>query len=110
MDILLIVVVVFVLFAWSRALLRFKEKAIRINEFIFWTCVWASLVVLTIFRTKLSIIADVVGVQRPLDAIIYFSIVITLYLIFRLYVKIESVEQNVTKVVREIAIQGKKQK
>ena len=104
MDILLIVVTFFVLFAWSRALLRFRDRAIKILEFIFWTIIWASVITLTAFRTKLSFVADIAGLRRPVDVLIYFSIVLLFYLIFRLYVKIEGMEQNMTKLVREIAI------
>ncbi len=110
MDILLILVTVFVLFAWSRAFLRFKDKAIRPREFIFWTIIWSGVVILTAFRTKLSFIADSFGINRPVDVIIYFSIVLLFYLLFRLYVKIDSLEQSMTKVVRETAIKQARKK
>ncbi|MBI4149877.1 DUF2304 family protein [Candidatus Woesearchaeota archaeon] len=108
MDILLIIVVLFVLFAWSRALLRYRDHAISLGEFIFWTFIWGAVIALTTFRTRLSFVADIAGLKRPVDVLIYFSIVLLFYLLFRLYVKMESVEQNMTKVIREIAHQRRK--
>jgi len=108
MDILLIIVTVFVLFAWSRALLRFRDRAIALREFTLWTVIWVSVIALTALRTRLSFVADIAGLRRPVDVIIYFSIVLLFYLIFRLYVKIESMEQDMTKVAREIAIKRRK--
>lgn len=110
MDTLLIIVVLFVLFAWSRALLRFRDRAISLREFVFWTIIWGGIVVLTIFRKQLNFLSSIGGVQRPVDVLIYGGIVLLFYLTFRLYVKFQSLEQNVTLLVREIAIRGKKQK
>ena len=108
MDILLIIVVLFALFAWSRAFLRFREHAIRLNEFIFWTVIWGAIVVLTAFRTQLGFIADVVKLRRPVDVLIYFSIVLLFYMTFRLYVKLDSLEQNMTTLARETAMREAK--
>ncbi|MBU1854341.1 MAG: DUF2304 domain-containing protein, partial [Nanoarchaeota archaeon] len=50
------------------------------------------------------------GIGRPIDVVIYASIIVLFYLIFRMYVKIESMEQNITKVVREVTINNPKKK
>ena len=107
-DILLIIVAIFALFAWSRALLRFRDRAISMREFIFWTLIWGCAMALTAFRTQLDFLTAVLGIPRPVDVAVYFSIILLFYLMFRLYVKIESVEQNLTKIVREIAVRRKK--
>ena len=52
-------------------------------------------------KTPLS---SILGIARGADLIVYVSVVLLFYLIFRLYVKMEKIEQDVTKVVRKIAI------
>lgn len=52
-------------------------------------------------------IAKLVGVGRGVDFIIYISIISLFYLVFRMFVKIEDVEREITKLVRKLAIEEK---
>ena len=107
-DILLIVITIFALFAWSRALLRFKDKVISFRAFLFWSVIWGGAIVFTALRKRIGFVADVTGIQRPVDVLLYCSVILLFYLMFRLYVKIDALEQNLTKVVREVAIRLEK--
>lgn len=98
----------FVTFAASRAMLRAKDKKISIAELFFWLGIWGGLIFVVFFPEFTSYIANLVGIGRGIDVIIYTSIGLLFYLIFRLYVKIEEVEQEITKLVREMAITRKK--
>ncbi len=51
MDILLVLVTLFVLFAWSRAMLRFRDRVITLKEFIFWSVIWGGAIVLAVKST-----------------------------------------------------------
>lgn len=106
-----IVIIVFALFAWSRAYLRFKDEKITSKEFIFWSLVWIVGIIIVMLPNTTFYLASLFGIKRGVDLIIYVSIVLLFYLVFRLYVKIETIEQDITKVVREIAIsKGKKKR
>jgi len=104
MNIIEIIIVLFALFAFSRAVLRLKDKAISIREFIFWTIVWISLITLTLLRKQLGFIGELSGLGDPFKIIVMISIVLLFYLMFRLYVKLDRTEQQITKCVREISI------
>jgi len=52
--------------------------------------------------------AEIIGLRRGVDVVIYSSIGILFYMLFRLYIKFEEREQEITKVVREIALLKKK--
>jgi len=108
LTIIQITAVIFVTFAASRALLRAKDKKISIGELLFWLAVWSGLIFVVFFPTFTSYIAQIVGIGRGIDVIIYSSIGLIFYLIFRLYVKLEEMDHNITKVVREISLQKKK--
>ena len=103
-----IIAVVFVLFVSSRAFLRFKDKKISIAELLFWLCVWFSLIFVVFFPDLASKMANIIGIGRGADFILYFSIAMLFYLIFRLYVKLEETEREITILVRELAITKKK--
>ncbi|MFC1729994.1 DUF2304 domain-containing protein [candidate division KSB1 bacterium] len=101
----------FVLFALSRAVLRFKGRQITLSEFLFWALVWIVVGVLIIIPDTTNALARLFGVGRGVDAIIYISIALLFYLVFRIYVKLENVEQEITKVVREVSLnKGKRGK
>jgi len=109
-SVLQIIVVVFALFAWSRAILRLKDRKIVISEFIFWTVIWAAVVVTSLLPATANAVSTFFGISRPIDLAIYVSILLLLYLTFRMYVKHEQLEQEMTKLVREIAVKLPKHK
>ncbi len=105
-----IVVVIFAVFAWSRALLRLRDRKISFWEFVFWTIIWAAVAVTSLLPQTADIVSDFFGVSRPIDLAVYVSILLLLYLVFRLYVKQEQQVQETTKLVRTIAIKHPKRK
>ncbi len=105
-----IMAVVFVTFAASRAVLRAKDKKINMIELLFWLGIWGGLIFVVFFPSVISYIANLLGIGRGIDVIVYTSIGLLFYLIFRLYVKLEESEREITKVVREISFINKKRK
>ena len=103
-----IIAVLFVLFVSSRAFLRFKDRKISVAELFFWLCIWSGLIVVVFLPDLASGLANIIGIGRGADFIIYFSIAMLFYLIFRLYVKLEETEREITVLVRESAIAKKK--
>lgn len=107
-TIIQILIILFAIFAWSRAFLRLKDKTIKINEFIFWSIIWASLIIFSASPVLLSTLSTFVGIQRATDFAVYTSIIILFYLIYRIYAKIEKQEQDITRIVRNISLKRKK--
>ena len=105
-----IVAVVFITFTASRSILRAKDKKISLRELLFWLAVWGTLLFVVFFPHITTYIATWAGIGRGIDVIIYASLGILYYLVFRLYVKLEEIEMEITKLVREIAIHSKKKK
>ena len=94
MTILQFFAIIFSLFALSRVLLRTKDKKLTIPEFVFWIFIWSGLIVLAFVPYVSVALAEVVGIGRGIDFIIYVSVGLLFYLIFRLYIKIEEIEQQ----------------
>ncbi|HLD88587.1 MAG TPA: DUF2304 family protein [Candidatus Nanoarchaeia archaeon] len=99
-----VIVVLFALFALSRAFLRFREGKMSLKEMLFWILLWASVIFVVFFSRMTFIISRIFGIGRGIDLVVYVSIVALFYLIFRIYVKIENIEQDITKIVREVAL------
>ncbi len=104
-----VVVVAFAVFAISRVIFRFKDRKMSAPAFTLWMLIWIAAIVVILLPGTSFFFADILGIQRGADFVVYISIIALFYLVFRLYVKIDSVEKNVTKIVREAAIRkGKK--
>lgn len=101
-------IIVIALFAISRAFLRFKDRKLSGQGFIFWVSLWLLAVVFAFAPHGVSYIADLAGIQRGTDFITYLSIILLFYMIFRIYVRFESFEQDITKITRELALRGAK--
>ncbi|MFH2019837.1 MAG: DUF2304 family protein [archaeon] len=107
-TLLQILSLIFVFFVASRAVLRAKDRKISVGELLFWLCLWFGLIIVVFFPSLTSRLAEFIGVGRGADVILYISIAMIFYLIFRLYVKLEETEREITLLVREIAIKKKK--
>lgn len=104
MVVLQILAGAFALFALTRVLLRGKERRLTWGEMLFWTMVWLVMIVLIILPQASTYIAGILGIGRGVDLFLYVSIIILFYLSFRLYVKFEQLEHEITITVREIAL------
>ena len=94
----------FLLFALSRAFLRFRERAIGFGQFLFWCGLW-SLAFFTIFYPDFSNYwAKILGIGRGADVILYASVIALFYLVFRLHVRMEDLQHDITRLVREITL------
>lgn len=108
MEVIQIVVLLFAVFAFSRALLRYKEGKITGKELFFWSIVWLAVIVVVVLPWTTTVLASMLGIRRGVDLMVYLGVLVLFYLVFRVYVKLEQVEQEITKVVREVAIKKKK--
>ena len=103
-----IVVVLFALFALSRTVLRFKDGNINKKELAFWSSIWIALIVVVFLPGIAGGLAEFLGIGRTIDVLVYAAIVLLFYLIFKLYVKLETIEQEITTIVRKVALRKKK--
>lgn len=99
-----ILVTIFVLFALSRAYLQFRNNNTSLGSFLFWVLIWGGVLFIVYWPNLFNRVAGVFGIQRSIDVVVYFAIISLFYLIFRSYVKIQELEQNITHIVRQIAL------
>jgi len=94
----------FLLFALSRVFLRFKEGGISLGQFLFWCGLWL-LAFFTIFNPGATLYwAKLLGIGRGADVVLYASVIVLFYLVFRLHVFIEDIHHDITQLVREVAL------
>lgn len=101
-----IIFTVFALFAWSRAILRFREKSMNAKELVFWSLLWLSMIIAVYIPGKAFILARLLGLDNGLDALFFISVVVLFYSVYRLYVKSNENEQVITDLVRQLALKN----
>ena len=95
----------FVLIALSKAIYAYKQRGMRAPDCLFWTLVWIGTASIIIFPDATSFIAHLLGIGRGADLIIYTSLLITFYLLFRIHLILARFEQEITEIVRAIALE-----
>lgn len=99
-----ILIIAFAVFALGRAVIKFRAKELSFSWFVFWLVFWIGVAVVVLLPQTTEVVARWIGVGRGVDAAIYLSIVLIFYLLFRVFIKIQSLEKNITKLTREIAV------
>ncbi len=100
--------VLFALFALSRAVIRYKNKKSTFSSMAIWLLIWLSVILVAVLPQTTSFVANLFGIGRGVDLVLYLSIILLYYLIYRLYVKMEDTKKDLTSIVRELALKGKK--
>jgi len=100
-QVLVSIVIALILFKTAA---RYRKKEISPRLFGFWVLFWL-LAALLFWMPELSqYVADLLEVGRGVDAVLYISLVILFYLMFKIFNRFERMEREITKLVREIAI------
>ena len=96
-------VTIFIVFALSRVILRFNNKEISFRETFFWLVIWMSILLISLFPNITTSFAQIIGIKRGLDSVILVAILILFYLIFRLYMKINNLDKDITELNTKIS-------
>ncbi len=100
----------FSLFAIVSVIKKRKDGLLGVKGMVFWVLFWLVAVVVVLWPNSATIIANTVGIGRGTDLTLYISVAALFFLLFRLHIKIEAVGRDITKLVRERAIEGVEEK
>ncbi len=102
MTIISIIIFIFCLFALSRVILRSRDNSISFRESLFWVILWTIIIIITAFPQSTDKISKILGVGRGVDASFFIAIITLFYVVFKLYIKIDSLDKNITKLNTEV--------
>ena len=83
---------------------RFRSGKNSVSSFLIWTIIWLFVIIFSVFPESSVIFARAFGITRGLDFIIIVALVFIFYLGVRLYYKIDKLEDDVNKIVKEVAL------
>jgi len=93
-----ILLTIFIAFAIIKLIFRFN---------FWWLFFWIIAIIAVWVPDFLTKIANILGIGRGADLVLYVSVVAVFYLIFKIYVRFEKIERNITKIVRKDSLEEK---
>ena len=72
--------------------------------YILWTLLWLAVIIVALLPQATDPLAQLVGVERGADLLVYIAIVVLAYGLYRVLVRLEKVQKEITEVVRKVAI------
>jgi len=105
-----IVLLVFIVFVILRTIFRFAKKEIRGRELIMWLVFWLLVGGAIAWPQSTDSLAAQVGVSRGADLLVYISVLVLFYIVFRILVHVEKIDREITEVVRKVALKDGEKK
>lgn len=96
--------------AISTIFLHRKKDGLGIRGTAFWILFWLGVDLVVLFPNSSTILANQLGIGRGVDLILYVSVLLIFLVLFRLNVKIEGINRQISKIVRNNAIGNLKKK
>jgi len=104
-----IIALIIIAFFLSRLYWQKRKNHISFNEFLFWLFFWLVAAVLIIGLKFIDrLVADLGFSGSGIQVLFYLSIAILFYSIFRIRLKMEKIEKDITKIVKNIALKDEK--
>lgn len=100
-------IIAFAVLVISRIILSFKNKRISPKTLVFWLGLWVIIPIAFLLPKTGDYLAHLFGLARGADLAVYLSILLIFYLVFRIFVKLEKIEADITAIVRKIALENK---
>ncbi|OGH67350.1 MAG: hypothetical protein A3B90_00650 [Candidatus Magasanikbacteria bacterium RIFCSPHIGHO2_02_FULL_41_13] len=105
-----ILILLFSLFAIVSIFFRRAKDGLGIRATVFWILFWLGVDLVVLVPNSTTVLANKLGIGRGVDLVVYVSILMIFFILFRLNVKIEGINRQITKIVRKNAIDDVKKK
>lgn len=89
---------------------RLQQRSLTLWGAFVWSVLWVGAGTVIVHPRFASIVAELLGVGRGADVVVYFTVLFLLYLVFRIFLRIEKIERDITKIIQHIATQKDKKR
>ena len=103
-------ILAFALFIIIRIVLNFRKRKISSRGMLLWVGLWLIIAIVALLPKTTVFLANILGVSRGTDVAVYFSILLIFFILFKIITKLERIEQEITKIVRHLALKDPKEK
>lgn len=103
-------IIILIILTLVKTAANFKKNKISLPTFLFWLALWLIILVVAIFPQVTGFLANLLGVKRGVDVIIYFSVICIFFILFRIVIRLEKMKQEITEIVRHLSLKEPKEK
>lgn len=102
-----LVLIIVVVLIFIRTIIKLKKKELNTLSFVLWSLFWFCVIGVVIYPNTTVFIANMLGVGRGADVVLYFAIALLFYLVFHVFIKLYKIERDITVITRTIALSEK---
>ena len=96
--------IVLALIAISKSYVDFKGRKESVQMFLLWTLIWIGIVIVAMFPDMIATLVSAGGGSVGIGTFLGMVIVFLFFLVYRMYVRMEGIQQKLALVVRELAL------
>jgi len=104
MDLIQILIIVFIAYVIYRLIIKLNKRELSTQIFLLWLIFWIIVGGIVVLPQTTQLVADWLGVGRGVDVVIYISILVLFYIVFRIFIRIEKIERDITYLVKDISL------
>ena len=91
--------------AVSKSYVDFRARRESLQIFVFWLVTWTGIVVVALFPSIIDVILVTFGGGRTgLGTFFGMAIVFLFFVVYRIYVKVDRIQQTLTKTIQDLAL------
>jgi hypothetical protein len=99
-----ILAVIFALIALRRVVARYRRRGGLTLELVLWLFIFSGIGVVVFIPHRTDAFARWLGVSSGFNALVFMSITALIYAVYRLVSRLHTIERDVTKMVRALAL------
>jgi len=100
-----IIITILVIIALSVIVNKKKANKLSLGQAFTWGIMWLIVLIVFWYPESTNYLANTLGIGRGADLIIYAAILVMFYMLFRMYLTIDKLSSDITKVVRKVGIE-----
>lgn len=104
MNLLQWTVIICAALVMGRALGLYRRGELDRRKFLLWTLLWCAVVIIIALPQTTSFLANVLGVGRGVDLVLYVAVLVLLYGSFQTSRRLDATNRSLTRLVRALAL------
>lgn len=99
-----IILIIFFILALVKVFLKYRSGDLNLSGTVYWTVFWIAAGFIVLLPDASFFLARFAGIGRGADFIVYVSLAALFFLIFKMMIRIERLNKDVTKLTRKITL------
>ena len=83
---------------------EYRRRRIKLSSLILWEMLWVSITVFCLCPSLITIAIEALNVALPVHLFSVASILVLFVLVYRLYAKLEELNENLIRLAREVTL------